>query len=79
MCRASRASISLLAFMLLEQVLLNTAMSPEAAEALETGGAPTHIHGMNLMRLRQAHGQAMRGSPQLQVLQEKLFAQYCKA
>ena len=64
---------------MLAQVLLNTAMLPEAAEALEKDGAPTHIHGMNLMRLRQFHGQAVRGSPQLLVLQEKLYAQYCKA
>ena len=64
---------------MLAQVLLNTAIVPEAAEALERDGAPTYIHGMNLMRLRQSHGQAVRGSPQLLVLQEKLYAQCCKA
>ena len=64
---------------MLAQVLLNTAMLPEAAEAMEKDGVPTYIHGMNLVRLRQSHGQAVRGSPQLLMLQEKLYAQCCKA
>jgi hypothetical protein len=37
------------------QVLLNMAMLPEVAEQLERGGAPTYIHGMNLLRAAGGH------------------------
>ncbi|KAK9915891.1 hypothetical protein WJX75_005712 [Coccomyxa subellipsoidea] len=36
------------------QTLLNMAMLPEVAETLERKGAPTYIHGMNLIRLRRS-------------------------
>ena len=58
------------------QVLLNVAAVEEAAEALERDGAPSYIHGMNIVHARRLCGQAERTSPQLVALQEKLYEQY---
>jgi hypothetical protein len=63
----------------LVQVLLNTATLEEAAERMEADGAPAHIHGMNLVRLRRSQSQANRTSPLLLDLQAKLYVRYSQA
>ena len=57
------------------QVLLNVAPLEEAAETLERDGAPGYIHSMNIVRSRRSCGQALRTSPQLLVLQARLYEQ----
>lgn len=53
----------------------------EVAEQLEKAGAPTHIHGMNLIRLRQAHAMSPSGasSPSASPLMLRLSAQLAEA
>ena len=63
----------------LVQVLLNTATLEVAAERMEADGAPAHIHGMNLVRLRRLQSQANRHSPLLLDLQAKLYARFSQA
>lgn len=63
----------------LAQVLLNTATLEVAAERMEADGAPVHIHGMNLVRLRRSQSQANRHSPLLLDLQAKLYAPFSQA
>lgn len=66
-------------FCLSIQVLLNVTLLQQAAEMLEKDGAPKYIHGMNLVRLRSSFGHTTRSSPQLLVLQAKLYEQFGQA